>query len=67
MAGREAALWLTGESITVEYRGQPLPATTSPTGPAERADGPNAGQAVRELYAVPQPSLFKLRTPGEAG
>jgi putative transposase len=68
LAGREAALWLAAESLTVEYGGQPL----SRYDVAYETDGGALARVTRPRlfgnpHAAPQPRLFDLGALGEAG
>src|SRR5215203_31349 len=68
LAGREAALWLAAESLTVEHAGEPLSRyeveVEPDTGVLRSVGRPRLFETPR---ALPQPPLFALDSPGEAG
>jgi hypothetical protein len=68
LAGREAALWLAAESLTLEHGGEPLSryeVRVEPNTGRLRAVGrPRLFEA---SHALPQPRLFGLDSLGEAG
>ena len=68
LAGREAALWLAAESLTVEYGGQPLARyDVAYERGGEGLAGLTRPRLFETPYALPQPRLFELGTLGEAG
>jgi hypothetical protein len=68
LAGREAALWLAAESLTVEHGGHPLSRynITYESGGKGLADVTRP-RLFGNPYAPPQPRLFDLGVLGEAG
>jgi hypothetical protein len=68
LAGREAALWLAAESLTVEHAGEPLSRydvkVEPDTGALRSVGRPRLFETPR---ALPQPRLFALHALGEGG
>lgn len=68
LAGREAALWLAAESLTVEHAGESLSSydvsIVSSTGELRSVRKPRLFES---SYALPQPRLFALNALGEGG
>jgi len=68
LAGREAALWLAAESLTVEHAGEPLSRyeveVEPDTGVLRSVGRPRLFETPR---ALPQPRLFALDSLGEGG
>ncbi|MDP8951494.1 MAG: helix-turn-helix domain-containing protein [Actinomycetota bacterium] len=68
LAKKEAALWLQAESLTVEYRGQPLSRyDVGFVAGSEELRAITRPRLFETSYALPQLRLFALSTLGEGG